>query len=298
LPKFEGGDDSILTSEDQWKYTTANWQGGRMLMDIVWFLVIGLVAGWLASLITKREGKGIVNSLIIGVVGAFLGGFLFRMLHLVAYGLLGELVIATVGAVIGPWGAALISIGLLVSVLGNYLSWSLLAAEVMFSAASTHTMPNFLARQNKNEAPVAALWVSNILIQAFLILAPFAEYAFKLTLKMTSIMTFVPYLLVAAYGLKLARTGETYDSNPSGRQGDLICGAIATIYAAGIIYAGGLRLLLFSAILYAIGSVLFVLARREQGKTVFAGMEWLLLGVILVAAVIGVYSLASGSLSI
>ena len=71
-----------------------------MLMDIVWFLLIGLVAGYLASLITKREGKGIANYLIIGVVGAFLGGILFRLLHLVAYGLLGELVVATVGAVI------------------------------------------------------------------------------------------------------------------------------------------------------------------------------------------------------
>jgi arginine:ornithine antiporter/lysine permease len=55
---------------------------------------------------------------------------------------------------------------------------------------------------------------------------------------------------------------------------------------------------LFAAILYAIGSVFFMLARQEQGKTVFAGMEWVLLGVILVAALIGVYSLASGSLSI
>jgi len=89
-----------LTPEDQWKYTTPDWQGGRMLMDIIWFLLIGLVAGWLASLIIKREGKGIVNYLIIGVVGALLGGFLFRLLHLAAYGLLGELVIATVGAVI------------------------------------------------------------------------------------------------------------------------------------------------------------------------------------------------------
>jgi len=71
-----------------------------MVMDIVWFLLIGLVAGWLASFITKREGKGIVNYLIIGVVGALLGGWLFRLLHLVAYGLLGELVIATAGAVI------------------------------------------------------------------------------------------------------------------------------------------------------------------------------------------------------
>ena len=69
-------------------------------MDIIWFLLIGLVAGWLASLIIKREGKGIVNYLIIGVVGALLGGFLFRLLHLMAYGQLGELVIATVGAVI------------------------------------------------------------------------------------------------------------------------------------------------------------------------------------------------------
>ena len=70
------------------------------MMDIVWFLLIGLVAGYLASMIIKREGKGIVNYLIIGVVGALLGGWLFRLLHLLKYGVLGELVVATVGAVI------------------------------------------------------------------------------------------------------------------------------------------------------------------------------------------------------
>lgn len=69
-------------------------------MEIVWFLLIGLVAGWLASAITKREGKGIVSYLTIGVIGALLGGFLFRLLHIVAYGLIGELVTATVGALI------------------------------------------------------------------------------------------------------------------------------------------------------------------------------------------------------
>ena len=201
-------------------------------------------------------------------------------------------------AIVGPWGAAFISIGLLISVLGNYLSWSLLAAEVLFSAARTKTMPSFLARQNKNEAPVAALWASNILIQAFLIITPFAEYAFTLVLKMTSVMTLVPYLLVAAYGLKLAWKGETYDTNPDGRRGDLVRGAIATLYAAGMIYAGGLKLLLLSAILYTLGSFLFTLARREQKETAFAAVEWPVFGAIVVAAVIGVYGLASGSLSI
>ena len=70
------------------------------LMEIFWFLLIGLAAGWLASLITKRERKGIVSYLIIGIIGAVLGGFVFRLLHLVAYGFIGELVTATVGAVI------------------------------------------------------------------------------------------------------------------------------------------------------------------------------------------------------
>jgi uncharacterized membrane protein YeaQ/YmgE (transglycosylase-associated protein family) len=70
------------------------------LTEVFWFLLIGLAAGWLASLIIKRKGKGILNYLIIGVIGALLGGFLFRLLHLAAYGFIGELVTATVGALI------------------------------------------------------------------------------------------------------------------------------------------------------------------------------------------------------
>src|SRR5262249_8669899 len=156
-----------------------------------------------------------------------------------------------------------ISVGLLISVLGNYLSWSLLAAEVTFSAARNGTMPAFLARENANKVPAAALWATNVMIQIILLVSPIAEYAFLLVLKMTSAMTLVPYLLVAAYGLKLAWTGETYDKAPSGRTGDFVRGAIATAYAAGMIYAGGARFFLLSALIYAPGTILFFLARRE-----------------------------------
>ena len=202
-------------------------------------------------------------------------------------------------ALVGPWGAAFISIGLLISVLGNYLSWSMLAAEVMFSAARHRTMPNFLARQNKNEAPVAALWASNILIQLFLIVTQFAESAFTLSLKMTSVMTLVPYFLVAVYGWQLAWKGDTYDANPRGRKADFVRGAVATLYAAGMIYAGGLKLLLLSAILYTswIHSF-FSLARREQQEKTFTSAEWLIFGAVVIAAIIGVCGLISGSLTI
>ena len=194
-------------------------------------------------------------------------------------------------------GRVFISVGLLISVLGNYLSWSLLAAEVLHSAAAHRTMPSFLARENANKVPAAALSLTNIVIQTFLLVTYFAEYAFNLALKMTSSMTLIPYLLVAAYGLKLAWTGETY-ADARDRAVDWFRDAIATLYAAGMIYAGGAKFLLLSTLLYAPGTLLFVLAKHEQKKTAFTLVEVLLFGAILIAAVAGLYGLMTGTISI
>jgi uncharacterized membrane protein YeaQ/YmgE (transglycosylase-associated protein family) len=69
-------------------------------MDFVWFLLIGLAAGWLASQIMRGGGSGLVSDLLMGVIGAILGGFLFGLLGLSATGLLGSLITATVGAIV------------------------------------------------------------------------------------------------------------------------------------------------------------------------------------------------------
>ena len=68
-------------------------------MDILWTLVIGLVAGWLAGVITKGKDFGLLGNLVVGVLGALLGSFVFGLLGITAWGLLGRLVIATAGAV-------------------------------------------------------------------------------------------------------------------------------------------------------------------------------------------------------
>ncbi len=115
---------------------------------------------------------------------------------------------------------------------------------------------------------------------------------------MTSAMTLLPYLLVAAYGLKLAWTGETYAADSRSRGIDWTRGALATLYAAGMLYAGGAKFLLLSALLYAPGTILFALARREQGAAVFTRLEWLLFAVVVTAAVLGLYGLAVGAISI
>jgi uncharacterized membrane protein YeaQ/YmgE (transglycosylase-associated protein family) len=67
---------------------------------LVWFLLIGLAAGWLAGMIMKGGGFGLVGDLIVGCIGALLGGFLFSLLGVGTTTLLGELITATVGAIV------------------------------------------------------------------------------------------------------------------------------------------------------------------------------------------------------
>jgi uncharacterized membrane protein YeaQ/YmgE (transglycosylase-associated protein family) len=69
-------------------------------MVLVWQIVIGILAGWLAGQIMRGRGYGILIDLLLGVVGAVLGGFIFGLLGLYAAGLVGRLVVATAGAVL------------------------------------------------------------------------------------------------------------------------------------------------------------------------------------------------------
>lgn len=69
-------------------------------MNWIWFILIGLLAGFLAGAVVKGHGFGLVGNLIVGVIGALLGGFIFMMLGIVATNLFGELICSFVGAVV------------------------------------------------------------------------------------------------------------------------------------------------------------------------------------------------------
>jgi len=77
-------------------------------MNIILFLMIGLIAGWLAGKIMKGKGFGLVGNLIVGVVGALIGGFVFDALNIAAAGIVGSLIAALVGALILLWVIGLI----------------------------------------------------------------------------------------------------------------------------------------------------------------------------------------------
>ena len=70
-------------------------------MEFVWFIIVGLVAGWLAGVIMKGGGFGVVGDIVVGVIGALLGGWLFSTMGVSAGGgLLGAIVVALIGAII------------------------------------------------------------------------------------------------------------------------------------------------------------------------------------------------------
>ena len=69
--------------------------------EFLWFILIGLVAGWLAGQVVKGGGFGVIGDIVVGILGALLGGFLFRSLGLSSGGgLPGSIVVATIGAII------------------------------------------------------------------------------------------------------------------------------------------------------------------------------------------------------
>lgn len=75
---------------------------------IIWILLVGLIAGWLAGKIMKGSGFGVVGDIVLGILGAVVGGWLFGLLGIAAWGFLGNIIIAVVGAVVLLYAARLI----------------------------------------------------------------------------------------------------------------------------------------------------------------------------------------------
>ena len=95
-----------------------------------------------------------------------------------------------------------------------------------------------------------------------------------------------------------AMAGTDTSAAPEGRTRELVVGALATLYTAFLLFAAGPKFILVSFIIYAPATILFVMARREQGRQLFSPAELVILAVSIVGAVGGVIALATGWISI
>lgn len=200
---------------------------------------------------------------------------------------------------VGPWGAAFVTVAMLISVGGALLAWTLLAAETLYTPARNAVMPKALARDNAQGAPAAALWLTNGLVQLFLLLTLVSQATYLTLISLATSMILLPYLFSAVYAALSASKGVGYAAKEQGAmRRDTALATIACVYGVWLLYAAGLKYLLLAALLYAPGALLFAWARREQGKPVFTGFEWALFAVLLALAVAAGWGLSAGSLSL
>ena len=202
-------------------------------------------------------------------------------------------------SVVGDWGEVFISVAVIVSVLGAYLAWTLMAAEVMYIPARNDDFPEFLGQENEHGTPITALVVTSIAVQALLGLTLVVNDALNFMLDLCTSLALVPYFLAAAYGLKLGLTGEAYEGVSAGvRRRETIFAGAATAYTLFLFDAAGLEFLLLSTVILAPATLLYVKARSEHGRRIFSPTEIALFVLIAGGAVIGVYSLMTGRIDL
>ena len=201
-------------------------------------------------------------------------------------------------AAVGPWGATFIGVGVIISVLGAYLAWTLMSAEVLAIAAKKGDMPAFLAKENAAKVPTNAVLMSTLLVQAVLVATLFSDDAFTFALSLCSHLSLLPYLLAAAFMLKLVLARETYPPGDRDHTKDMVISFLGVVYGLFLVYAGGMKFLALSFLVYAPGTLLYLKTRREQNKQVFAGSDWIILGVFIVGAVYALWGLITGYISI
>ena len=274
----------------------------NMMLVTVWVFIGIEGASIFSARAEKRSDVG--KATVIGFVGVLL---LLVLVNILSQGIMAQAELAglknpsmagVLEQVVGPWGAQLIAIGLIVSLAGALLSWTLLCAEILFASARDHTMPEFLRKENANHVPANALWLSNGLIQLFLIITLFSASTYLSLLYLATSMILVPYFWSSAYAVLLAVRGETYENAAGERNKDLLIAAISTLYAVWLVYAAGVQYLLLSALLYAPGALLFAKAKRELGQPIFTGVEKIIFVAVLIGAAIAAYGLYDGFLSL
>jgi arginine:ornithine antiporter/lysine permease len=266
----------------------------RSTMIVTLWVFIGIEG---ASVYSERAEKrsDVGAATMIGFVGALA---IYMLVSLLSTGILTQKELAdlpvpsmagVLESLVGKWGAALISLGLVVSVGGAFLSWTMLCAQIPYAAAKDGTFPRWLAGENAAGSPMNSLWVTNGLVQVFLLVTLFASSSYQFLYTIASVAILPPYVLSAAYALKLAVTGETYENDQRTRIRDIAVGAAATAYGLWLCYAANLKDLLLTAILFAPATIVYIIARRERRQPLFTPVEAVIAMAIGAVAVLAIY---------
>jgi arginine:ornithine antiporter/lysine permease len=275
---------------------------GTMLITV--FVFLGIEGASVYSRYARRR-TDVGRATVLGF-GSVLA--LFASITILSFGILPKAQIAALpqpsmggvlDAVVGPWGGVLIRVGLIISVLGAYLAWQLLAADVVYAAARDDDLPAHFARLNLHGMPQHAVMWTSVFVTVILFAVQFVDNALDFTLDLTAALALVPFALASGYALKIAVRRTGYDDvAPRTRHRELVVATVSTGYTLFLLWAAGYLFWFLACILLAPASALYVHVRRQQDKKVFTRPALVTFLVIIAGAVAGLILLATGAIII
>lgn len=219
-----------------------------------------------------KSVSAIGRATVLGFLGCLV---IYTLLSILPFGFLTQQQLAKVpnpstagilSALVGNWGSIFMNLGLIIAILTSWLSWTIIVAQIPYSAAKNGTFPAVFAIENKNRSPQASLYISSAVMQIVIVFVYFASDAWSVMLNITSAMVLPAYLASTLFLLKMCAT-NTFPKNKSIKQSSaFITAIIASLYALWLTYSGG-KYLFFALILLALGIPLYMEAVYQERKT-------------------------------
>lgn len=257
-----------------------------------------------ATVVSARAAnrRDIGKATVVGLLGALA---IYVLVSVLSMGILDQATLAglknpsmagVLESVVGPWGAKFVAGGVVLSVAGALLAWTLFASELPKVAAQDGVFPEIFAHENHRQSPSVSLWITNGLVQLFLLLALFYQAGYQVLFSIATAAILPPYLFSAAYGLKLVWTREHYKPGEKLAR-DWVISIIATVYGFWLCFAAGNSMLL-SSLLFIPGAIVYVWKKKHSQQRCFNGMEACVLIALILVAVYTLVQIFAGAIYI
>ena len=249
-----------------------------------------------------KNKKDVGRATLIGFLMALI---IYMLMSILPFGVMSQAELAQVNnpstatllsKVIGSWGGLLMNVGLIISVLVGWLTWTMLCAEIPMVAGQKGAFPKAFARTNKNQAANVSLWMSSFIMQCAMLLVYFSNNAWTTMYNISALMVIPAYIATTLYLVKICLNREYNQYAEKGRKRALFSGILGTIFCLFILFASQIQYLALVPLLLTCGLPVFIWSRKEQGnnKPRLQSKELICLSILLLVDVIVIWLVIIG----
>ena len=248
----------------------------------------------------KDVGKATLLGILICII-------IFSALSILSFGVLHQSKLAylpnpstayVLEAIVGKWGATFVNVGIIIALLGCWLSWTIITAEVPYIASKDGVFPKFLVKTDKNDTPTASLLMSTIAMQLAMLIVLYSTNAWLLLVDITGLMILPPYTASTLFLLKELKNGKLKNLSSGKIKMAFISGLVACIFTIWLLLSSKTELLLVSTTIFSIGIIVYGYSQKEIGiKNIFVGKDKFIAFVLGAVGIISFILLILGKLN-